>query len=95
MKAIGERDDVLPPGDLARQFDGRLHHAGARGRGELHFVRQRPWLKNDLAQVEEKLLLGPAVHVQRRLDPVTLQVVDYRCLDRFRVVTIVDRAGAT
>ncbi len=96
VEAVGETDDVVAPGDLARQLHRRLDRVGAGRAGELHaVVAHAARLEDQPVEGLEETLLGFGVHVQAVGDAVALDVLEQRLLEHRVVVPVVERAGTS
>ncbi len=94
VEAVGEADDVVAPGDLARQLHRRFDRVGAGRAGELHaVVAHAAWFEDQAVEGFEETLLGCGVHVQAMGDAVVLDVLEQRLLEYRVVVPVVERAG--
>src|SRR5690606_20736351 len=93
MKSIGEGDDVLATGDLARNLHGRFDGVRTGGAGELQAVVHVARLQNAALECFHEAGFGARVHVEPVGDAVARDVVEQRLLAHRIVVPIVQRAG--
>ncbi len=93
VEAVGEADDVVASGHLARQFQRGLDRVGAGRAGELHDVVHAARLEDQPVEGFQETLLGIGVHVQAMGETVVGNVVEQRLFEHRVVVAVVERAG--
>jgi hypothetical protein len=94
MKTVGERDDALTAGNVARQLDRRFDSIGAGRPGELELVLQVAGLQHAIFERLQEVLLRAGGHVETVHDTVFHQIVDGGLLQYRVVVPVVQCAGA-